>query len=264
MTIRKQLESGSLLLIHARELVRVSGFAARRGAEMKRLEVIPDGALLIENGIISWVGRTEELILGGLSQYEEKYPLLDASGKAVLPGFVDSHTHFLFAGTREDEFALRLAGVSYMEMMRRGGGIIRTVRATRSASAEELFEEDLLHRPGANLLHRIKGDSHRLGIFPIGSAIYKIANSDLDQIPSFDYPPFQKEAERGAVGRTAILHIAEIMVRIKLDHADLPLNPGKTLNRSCRDGMISPQKDGKHGGVLTYQSMDRLFNAPVR
>lgn len=141
MTIRKQFESGSLLLIHARELVRVSGFAARRGAEMKRLEVIPDGALLIENGIISWVGRTEELILGGLSQYEEKYPLLDASGKAVLPGFVDSHTHFLFAGTREDEFALRLAGVSYMEMMRRGGGIIRTVRATRSASAEELFEE---------------------------------------------------------------------------------------------------------------------------
>lgn len=141
MTSRKQIESGSLLLIHAQELVRVSGFAAKRGAEMKRLEVIPDGALLIENGMITWVGRTEELMLGGgLSQYEEKYPLLDASGKAVLPGFVDSHTHFLFAGTREDEFALRLAGVSYMEMMRRGGGIIRTVHSTRSASVEELFE----------------------------------------------------------------------------------------------------------------------------
>ncbi len=63
-----------------------------------------------------------------------------AGGRAVLPGFVDSHTHFVFAGTRAEEFQLRHAGVSYEELARRGAGILNTVRATRAAGEDALAE----------------------------------------------------------------------------------------------------------------------------
>jgi imidazolonepropionase len=69
---------------------------------------------------------------------------MDAAGKAVLPGFIDCHTHFVFAGTRADEFQWRLRGDTYMEIMRKGGGIINTVKATRDASKQELVEKGKL------------------------------------------------------------------------------------------------------------------------
>lgn len=130
---------GNLLVIHANELVRLSGWAAKRGGEMNRLDVIRDGALLIEEGIIRRVGTTEEILSDDRLRREmDRFPLINAAGKAVLPGFVDSHTHFLFAGYREEEFSWRLQGISYMEIMKRGGGIRSTVHATRQASDEEL------------------------------------------------------------------------------------------------------------------------------
>jgi len=76
-----------------------------------------------------------------LTKFEETgSKTIDATGKAVLPGFVDSHTHFVFAGYRAEEFSWRLRGESYMEIMNRGGGIASTVRATREASREGLIE----------------------------------------------------------------------------------------------------------------------------
>jgi imidazolonepropionase len=104
---------------------------------MSDLHVIDDGAVVIENGVITAVGKTGEV----LTKFEETgSKTIDATGKAVLPGFVDSHTHFVFAGYRAEEFSWRLRGESYMEIMNRGGGIASTVMATREASREDLIE----------------------------------------------------------------------------------------------------------------------------
>ncbi len=123
------------LLLHASQLVTASGFAAKKGKAMNDLTVIEDGAVLLEGETIAAVGTTKEL----LSRYgKEDLSLLDCSGKTVLPGFVDSHTHFVFGGYRADEFSWRLTGVPYMEIMERGGGIAATTIPTRAASQEEL------------------------------------------------------------------------------------------------------------------------------
>ena len=104
---------------------------------MSDLCIIDDGAVVIENGVITAVGKTREV----LAKFDETgFETIDVTGKAVLPGFIDSHTHFVFAGYRDEEFSWRLSGESYMEIMNRGGGIVSTVRATREASREVLIE----------------------------------------------------------------------------------------------------------------------------
>lgn len=97
--------------------------------------MIPDGAVVVREGVIRAVGRTTE-VLAGIDP--GAFTIIDAADRTVLPGFVDSHTHFVFGGYRAEEFSWRLRGDSYMEIMQRGGGIVSTVVATRSASTEEL------------------------------------------------------------------------------------------------------------------------------
>lgn len=121
-----------MLITHASQLLTLAG-GPQRGADLGRLGIIPDGAVLIRSEVIERVGTSEEL--------ERAYPdepRLDAGGRAVLPGFVDPHTHLIWAGDRAAEFEMRLAGATYMEIMAAGGGILSTVRATRSAGLEEL------------------------------------------------------------------------------------------------------------------------------
>lgn len=122
---------------HAAELVTCKGQAPKRGKAMSDLGMIMDGGVLIHDDKIFAVGTTEELD----KQIKiEEYEIIDATGKTVLPGFVDSHTHFVFGGYRADEFTWRLKGDSYMSIMERGGGINATVAPTRSATVEELKE----------------------------------------------------------------------------------------------------------------------------
>ena len=124
------------ILVHASQLVTCSGFAPKRGKEMQELNVIEDGAVLMEDGLIAAVGTTEELLPHAVDA-----EVIDCSGKAVLPGFVDSHTHLIFAGYRAEEFSWRLSGISYMDIMRRGGGINATTIPTREATLEDLKRE---------------------------------------------------------------------------------------------------------------------------
>jgi imidazolonepropionase len=134
------MEDGNIIIKNASELVTCSGFKAKKGKEMSDLHLINNGAVVIENGIIKAVGNTEDI----LKNYDEtKYQIIDASNKAVLPGFVDSHTHFVFGGYRAEEFSWRLRGDSYMDIMQRGGGIANTVNATKEASKEELYKSGL-------------------------------------------------------------------------------------------------------------------------
>ena len=127
----------TLVIQHASELVRIAagGRTTLRGLSLGDGGVITDGALVIEGEKIAWVGPTAKLPL-----LAPDAQVIDATGKTVLPGFIDSHTHLLFAGSREDEFVQRLQGRSYQEISARGGGINATVRHVRGASKTELKE----------------------------------------------------------------------------------------------------------------------------
>lgn len=107
------------------------------------LDLRTDAAVAVVDGSVAAVGSTDEIV----REYppESATERVDAAGAAVLPGLVDSHTHAVFAGDRSDEFAAKLRGKSYQEIMEEGGGILSTVRATREANAERLLA-DLLDR----------------------------------------------------------------------------------------------------------------------
>jgi len=137
--------NGNLIVKNASELVTCSGFAAKKGEAMSDLKIIPDGAVVVKEGIIEAVGTTRD-ILSNLEKTESDlsgFDIIDAKNRAVLPGFVDSHTHFVFGGFRAEEFSWRLRGDSYMEIMKRGGGIVNSVEATRKAAVEELVQSGI-------------------------------------------------------------------------------------------------------------------------
>lgn len=121
------------LLIHsASQLLTLSG-GPQRGHDLGRLGLIENGAVAIAGGKILETGPTPTL----RSRYRS-VPSLDAGGRVVMPGFVDPHTHLIWAGDRAAEFEARLQGASYMQIMTAGGGIVSTVRQTRRATAEEM------------------------------------------------------------------------------------------------------------------------------
>jgi imidazolonepropionase len=124
------------MLVHsASQLLTVSG-PPQRGLALGELGIIPDGAVLIQGEEIAAVGSTDEL-----RQAYPNEPTLAASGRVVMPGFVDPHTHLIWAGDRAAEFEMRLQGKSYLEILEAGGGILSTVRLTRQASLETLLAE---------------------------------------------------------------------------------------------------------------------------
>ncbi len=138
----------SLLVRGASRVVTPRGRRARRGADLAALEILEGAVVRCEDGRIVFVGSETE--------HDAAFPaadrVLDAGGGCVVPGFVDPHTHPVWAGSREDEFNRRLRGESYMDIARAGGGINATVRATRAASFGELLAGTLA-RLDTFLLH---------------------------------------------------------------------------------------------------------------
>ena len=131
---------GNLIVRNIAELATPLGRTARRGAEMAELRRVPDAAIVAEAGTITYAGPA---LGSGFQRAAERARgrgaiEVDAGGRACVPGFVDSHTHFIFGGYRADEFFWRAAGLPYMEIHKRGGGIGRTTAATRAASSAEL------------------------------------------------------------------------------------------------------------------------------
>ena len=126
-----------LILANIAQLATCAGDSPKKGSEMEDISVSQNDCVLIEDGIIKELGATEDI----LSRFKKsEYKMIDCAGNAVLPGFIDSHTHFVFAGHRQDEFAMRLQGMSYMQILKQGGGIANTVNPTREAGLDELVE----------------------------------------------------------------------------------------------------------------------------
>jgi imidazolonepropionase len=123
------------LLIHsAAQLVTCAApDGPKRGAAMRDVGMIPDGAVAVADGEIAAMGPTADLRAGFTARQT-----LDAGGKVVCPGFVDPHTHAVYAGDRAAEFEMRIQGASYMEILQAGGGILSTMQATRAATVEQL------------------------------------------------------------------------------------------------------------------------------
>ncbi|MFB3888968.1 MAG: imidazolonepropionase [Candidatus Bathyarchaeia archaeon] len=130
-------ESADILIVNAEELVTLTGSSQtpRVGKQMRELGTIQDGALAIRQGRIAAVGKTRDVTKAFRGE-----DVLSAKGKTVLPGFVDAHTHLVFAGSREEEFEMRVEGASYTELLNGGDGILKTVRETRRTRVEKLVE----------------------------------------------------------------------------------------------------------------------------
>ncbi|MFS0555410.1 imidazolonepropionase [Brevibacillus sp. 179-C9.3 HS] len=127
---------------HASQLATLAGGSSSpvTGAQMNELSIIEDGSIWLEDGVIQRVGTDEELELHYRERAHEAN-IIDASGKLVTPGLIDPHTHLVHAGSRQNEFNMRLNGATYMEIMNNGGGIHSTTAATRAATHEELFAQ---------------------------------------------------------------------------------------------------------------------------
>jgi imidazolonepropionase len=127
-----------LLVVNIGQLVTPRGRKPLSGEKMSGLRAIRNAAVAIDRGVITAVGQQEKV----LRSYAAKRRM-DVRGCLVTPGFVDPHTHMVFAGSREHEFEMRCRGASYKEIALAGGGILSTVLATREVSEDELFKQSL-------------------------------------------------------------------------------------------------------------------------
>ena len=127
------METVDILIKNANEILTLKGpIKPRKKEEMNRLSIINNGSIAIDKGLIIDIGKN--------LKYKAKQTI-DAKGKTVMPGFVDPHTHLVFAGSREFEFDWKLKGLTYMDILKKGGGIVYTVNETRRASETDLLKQ---------------------------------------------------------------------------------------------------------------------------
>jgi imidazolonepropionase len=130
-----------LAVLHASQLVTAAGPKQPRvGRELCELAIIRDGGMLIRDSIIELIGPSAEI-----ENNAGDAEIIDAQGKVVLPGFVDAHTHLIFAGNRLDDFERRACGDTYEQIAKAGGGIWSTVEKTRAASEGDLLVQAKKH-----------------------------------------------------------------------------------------------------------------------
>lgn len=194
----------TLLITGCKQLLTLRGPVPRRGRALRELGIINDGALLVRDGRIVAVGARKAIERRKDARRAKK---LDLGGRVVLPGFVDSHTHLVFAGNRAEEYERRIAGATYEQIAKSGGGILSTVRKLRTAEAGALYARahDWLHSFAAHGTTTVEAKSgygldatSELKILRVLAALRKHAR--LDIVPTFMGahvvpPEFKKRAD---------------------------------------------------------------------
>jgi imidazolonepropionase len=248
---KRESEEVDLILHSAEQICTLRG-GVQRGSQLGELGIIVDGALAIHNGEIHAVDRSAQILADYHSQ-----EMIDVSGNVILPGFVDPHTHLVWAGDRAAEFEQRVAGVSYMEIMRSGGGIVSTVRNTREASLNAIIDAGRL-RVGRMLQYGTTTAEAKTGYglefnteLKLLQAIIQLdQDTPIDLIPTFlaahAVPPeFQTPESGGSDAYTEI--VADEMLPALADWwrenaSDRPL---PFVDVFCEDGAFSLDQSRK-------------------
>ena len=255
-----------LLIRHASQLVTLKGSsdAPLTGKAMEALHIIEDGSVWIEEGIIQSVGTDREIAEKYGSRLEEAR-VIDATGRLVTPGLVDPHTHLVYAGSRENEFEMRLKGATYMEIMNAGGGIHATTAATQKATHEQLYEEsrkrlDLFLRHGVTTVEAKSGYGltleHELKQLEVARELNR--NHPVDVVSTFmgahAVPVAYRESPDDFVERVIREMIPEVARRKLAEFNDV----------FCEKGVFTPEQSrrileaGKEWGLLPKIHADEI------
>jgi imidazolonepropionase len=273
-------------IVHAKQLITLAGPSrARRGAEMRELRIIADGAVSLRDGKVAWTGPTDQLPAKARETF-------DASGQVILPGFVDSHTHAVFVRPRADEFEWRIEGTPYMDILARGGGILSSVRAVRDSAnlgvrfADRFFEYGTttieaksgygLNRDDEIRMLEAMQIEQRLEVVPtyLGAhalpAEYKDTRdvfirqviADLEIVRSRNLAEFcdvfvEPGAFTIAEGRQIFARAKELGLHIKMHADEFKSSEGAAL--AAEVGAISAD----HLGAITDDGIQRLANSGV-
>ncbi len=240
------------LIIHSASQMLTLRGGPQRGSSLGDLHIIEDGAVAIQEGIIIAVGKSEDIL--------HSHPcdqVIDAHGRVVLPGFVDPHTHLIWAGDRAGEFEQRVRGASYMEIMEAGGGIASTVEATRSANLDELVKlgsarAQTMFAHGTTTAEAKSGYGLDLSTEPrMLDAILKIDEcGPIELTPTFlgahALPPeFEGTPESGYETYTEFIAeqaLPKLVDWWGMNHADLPL---PFVDVFCEEGAFSLEQSRK-------------------
>ena len=211
-------QSPEIIIHSANQVLTLAGNAPKRGTAQSALAILRDGAVAISGEKILAVGSTLDIL--GLA--DTRTQKIDARGKIVLPGFVDAHTHVVFAGDRANEFEMRLQGATYLEIQKAGGGIMSTVRATRAASPDELVAQSRL-RLDAMLAHGTTTAEVKTGYgLDVENEIKMLraiaaldAQHSLDLVPTFLGAHVVPEEYKGREDEYVELLVREMLPRVK-------------------------------------------------
>lgn len=228
------------LIVHsAAQVLTVAGNAPKRGKEQGDLGMVENGAVAMRGEQIVAVGASDEI--RALAGSETR--LVDARGAIVLPGFVDAHTHVVFAGDRANEFEMRLRGASYLELLKAGGGIMNTVRATRAATMEQIVSETRV-RLDRMLAHGTTTAEAKTGYgldtvteLKLLEAIYELdATHAMDLVPTFIGAHAIPEEYKGRADAFVDVVVNEMLPAVAKRGAQVAAREALFCDVFCDDG----------------------------
>jgi len=244
--------SSPIAVVNCGQLVTLAGPRRPRvREELKELSIISDGIMLVRDARIEAIGSRQEVE----RRITPEYDVVDARGRVVLPGFVDAHTHPIFAGTRIDEYELRAVGATYQQIAEAGGGIRSTVRKTRAASEDELFKAarryaDWFLRTGTTTIEAKSGYGlsleHELKMLRVIRTLGE--TSGLQCVPTFlgaHEVPDEYRGRASAYAELVVHEMLPIIAELKLaKYCDVFCEPGVFDVPTSRKILSSARKLG--------------------